>query len=132
MKNIFKSIGAVLAGFIAVALLSVATDFVLETFKIFPPTANAGAYTVWMLASALAYRSFYTIVGGYLTASLAPNKPWRHIVVLMALGAIGGVAGAINGWSLGNHWYPVALAVSGPFFVWLGGKLKIINNSKTN
>lgn len=44
--------------------------------------------------------------------------------VLTVLGGIGGVLGAIGGWSLGNHWYPVALAVTGPLFVWLGGKLK--------
>ena len=36
-KEIFKSIGAVLAGFITVFVLSVATDFVLETMGVFPP-----------------------------------------------------------------------------------------------
>ncbi|MFA6364950.1 MAG: hypothetical protein WCW78_00925 [Candidatus Paceibacterota bacterium] len=126
-KTIFKSTGAVVAGFFTVAILSIATDFVLESLGILPPQTNPGAYVTWMLAFALFYRSIYTIVGGYVTAKVAPQNPMRHIYVLMILGGLGGVAGAINGWNLGNHWYPVSLAITGPLFVWLGGKLKICN-----
>jgi MFS family permease len=122
-KNIFKSVGAVLAGFVAVAILSVATDFVFETLGIFPDAANPELYASWMLGIALVYRSIFTVVGGYLTAKFAPQNPMHHIYVLMVLGLIGGVAGAVSGWHLGNHWYPVLLAVTGPLFVWLGGKL---------
>ncbi|MCL5775092.1 MAG: hypothetical protein M1333_02675 [Patescibacteria group bacterium] len=119
-----KSIWAVVAGFLAVVVLSVVTDTLLEKFGVFPPVTNPGAYVTWMLALALVYRSLYTILGGYVTAALAPMNPMKHIYVSMVLGAIGGVGGAVAGWHLGNHWYPVALAVSGPVFVWVGGKLK--------
>lgn len=36
-KNSFKSIGAILAGFVAVAVLSIVTDSVLESAGIFLP-----------------------------------------------------------------------------------------------
>jgi hypothetical protein len=121
MKHIFKSIGAVLAGFVSVAVLSIATDVVLESLTIFPPQTKPEEYTTWMLAMALAYRSVYTVIGGYVTAKLAPSHYKKHVVALMILGGIGGVLGAVTGWDLGNHWYPVALAATGPLLVWLGG-----------
>ena len=36
-RTIFRSIGAILAGMATGAILSIATDFVLETLGIFPP-----------------------------------------------------------------------------------------------
>jgi MFS family permease len=122
MKKL-KSIGAVLGGFVVVAILSVVTDAILERVGIFPPQTTPEAYAQWMLAVALAYRSVFTILGGYLTARWAPSNPGKHVFVLMILGLIGGVLGAAANWNLGNHWYPVALAVTGPLFVLLGGKL---------
>ena len=120
-----KSIGAILAGFMTVAILSVGTDIVLETLGIFPPVSERGLFITWVLVIALAYRSIDTVIGGYITARLAPNHPMRHVVILMALGAAGGVAGIIAGWSLSPHWYPILLAITGPLFVWLGGKLAL-------
>lgn len=122
-KTTFKSVGAVIAGFIVVAVLSVVTDFVLEILAVFPDSTHPELYTQWMLGVAFFYRSIFTIVGGYLTARLAPHNPLHHVYALMALGLCGGVAGAIGGWSYGNHWYPVALAITGPLLVWIGGEL---------
>ncbi len=120
-KNTFKSIGAVIAGFSSVAVLSIATDFIMGTLGIFPKS-DFGVYTQWMLVIALLYRSLFTIIGGYITARLAPTNPMHHVYVLMVFGLLGGVAGAIGGWGYGNHWYPILLAITGPFFVWIGGK----------
>ena len=124
-KNLFKSFVAIILGFFVVAILSIVTDSILEKLKVFPPQSNPEAYVTWMLALTLFYRSIYTIIGGYITAKLSPNHPMRHVIILMIIGGIGGVAGAINGWNLGNHWYPVSLAITGPIFVWIGGKLNI-------
>lgn len=127
-KNMFKSASAVLAGFVEVALLSVGMDFILETSKIFPGSSHPELYASWMLGVALLYRSAFTILGGYITSRLAPQNHMRHVYVLMVLGLVGGVAGAVNGWGYGNHWYPVMLAVTGPLFVWFGGHLNKPNN----
>lgn len=117
-----RSFVSVIVGFVTVAILSIATDRVLEAVGVFPSSSNVSAYTTWMLVFALFYRSIYTIIGGYVTAKLAPRKIMEHVYALMVLGGIGGVAGAISGWSLGNHWYPVLLALTGPLFVFVGGR----------
>lgn len=114
-----------LAGFITVAVLSVATDFILEALGVFPPPSDQGLFITWMLALALAYRSLYAVVGGYVTAWLAPNNPAKHVIALAVLGFIGGAAGVAAGWNLSDHWYPIAIALTGPAFVWFGGRLKI-------
>jgi hypothetical protein len=75
---------------------------------------------------ALSYRILYTVVGGYLTASLAPHSPMRHVFVVGALGSIVGTAGAVAAIrmaDLGPTWYPIALAITGFPCVWLGGVL---------
>ncbi len=122
--NIIKSIWSVLAGFLTVVVLSIATDKALEASGIFPPPSDAGLFVTWILVVAFVYRSMYTIAGGYVTARLAPNRPGKHVAVLGILGTIGGIAGVVAGWNLSAHWYPIALAVTAYFFVWLGGKLR--------
>ena len=96
MKTL-KSIGAVFAGFVTVEILSTGTDFILEKFGIFPPASDPGLYITWMLIVALAYRSLYTIAGGYVTARLAPDKVMRHVIILACIGLLGGTAGVIIG-----------------------------------
>ncbi len=113
-KNILKSIWSILAGFLAVIILSIVSDMVIGHFMGTPP-----------LVIAFIYRSLYTILGGYITASLAPTRPMKHIIIAMIIGGILGVLGAIGNWKLGTHWYPVAIAMTGPIFVFLGGELKI-------
>jgi hypothetical protein len=75
---------------------------------------------------ALSYRILYTVLGGYITASLAPHSPMRHVFVGGILGTVIASAGAIAAISmadLGPNWYPIALAVTGFPCVWLGGVL---------
>ena len=62
---------------------------------------------------------------GYVTASLAPHRPMRHVIVVGVIGTIAGTAGLVATWNLGfgPRWYPLALAISGFPCVWLGGAL---------
>lgn len=122
--NILKSIGAVLAGFITVVVLSIATDLLLETIGVFPPATEPAAYVTWMLALALVYRTVYTVAGGYVTARLAPNKPMKHAIILGLIGIVAGTAGLIATWGLTTeYWYPIALVVLALPSTWLGGKI---------
>lgn len=121
--KILKSIGAVVAGFLTVVFLSVGTDAVLERTGFFPPTTEPEAYTQWMLFVALVYRTVFTVLGGFVTAKLAPSKPMKHVMVLAVLGTVAGIGGVFAGWQYGNHWYPIALAVSAFPAIWYGGKL---------
>lgn len=133
-KDTLKSIGAVLAGFITVAVLSVVTDTVLETTGIFPSfSAQQKDHSLlvwWMLLLALIYRSIYTVVGGYITAMLAPNnKSMRLAVILGIFGTIAATIGVIVGWDLSDHWYPIALAITAFPLIWLGAKLRIASTT---
>lgn len=114
----------VLAGFLTVFVLSVGTDALLEAVGLFPPQ-SAGEYGTGYLAIALAYRTIYTILGGYVTAWLATTEPMKRVWALAIFGQIGGILGVVGGWNLSAHWYPIALAVLAIPSVWLGGWLRM-------
>jgi hypothetical protein len=120
IKNIFKSIGAVIAGFIAILVLSVGTDTVLEQIGVFPRQA---LFDTGLLLIALAYRSVYSVIGCYLTAKLAPDRPMRHALALGSLGVAVSAAGTIAARDLGPLWYGVALVVIALPLAWLSGRL---------
>ena len=116
---------AVFVGFLSVAVLSLATDQILHVLEVYPPWGQP-MWDPGLNLLALSYRIVYTILGGYITASLAPHSPMRHVLVVGILGLIAGSAGAIVAISvadLGPNWYPIALALTGFPCVWLGGVL---------
>jgi hypothetical protein len=122
--NYFKSIRAIVAGFITVVVLSVGTDFFLEALGIFPPI-DTGLFIPWMLVLAFVYRSIYAVAGGYVTAAAAPHRAMVHVIILGIIGTIAGAIGVIVGWNRSSHWYPIALAATALPWTWFGGKLKI-------
>jgi hypothetical protein len=119
-----RSIVAVFAGFVAVVVLSLATDQVLHVLDVYPPWGEP-MYDTGLNALALTYRIIYTLLGGFVTARLAPRAPMRHVMVLALIGLAAGTAGAIVAITqadLGPSWYPIALAVTAYPVTWLGGK----------
>lgn len=122
MNKALKNVGAVVAGFLVVVVLSVVTDAILEALGVFP----GGTLGTGLLALAFLYRSLYTVLGGYVTACLSPLPSRKNnVIALGILGTLGGIMGVVAGWNLSEHWYPIALAVTAFPFVWLGGKLKM-------
>lgn len=126
-KNTLKSIGAVLAGFVAVVVLSLGTDMVLHTTGVFPPWGQPMSDALFLLATV--YRTIYCIAGCYIAARLAPDRPMAHALVLGVVGLVISTAGAVATWNkgpaFGPHWYPVALIVTAIPCAWLGGRLRI-------
>jgi hypothetical protein len=129
-KEILKSIGAILAGFVTVFVLSVVTDFVLESLGVFPPQNEPTSYAWWMLPLALIYRSIYSVAGFYLAAILAPSRPMRHAIILGCIGVLFAALGAIANWDKSANWYPVALVLVTLPCAWLGGRLVEIRKNK--
>jgi hypothetical protein len=125
-RRLGRSVVAVLVGFATVVVLSTATDAVLHALKVYPPPEQ-GMHDPLLALLALAYRSVFTVAGGWITARLAPGAPLRHAFVLGVLGLVAGTAGVIATWNmnLGPHWYPIALAVTGLPLCWLGGWLAL-------
>ncbi len=120
-RSILRSVGAIVAGFAAVVVLSIATDAVLHAVGVFPPVGQP--MTAGLYALALAYRTLFTVAGGYITARLAPRRPLAHAVVLGVIGIVAGTAGAVAMWELGDQWYPIALVLLALPSTWLGGWL---------
>ena len=123
MKNeTLKSIGALIAGFAALVILSMATDMILETagiMKIDPFIDNPD----WLILIIIMYRTAYSIFGCYLAARMAPNKPMRHALILGIIGVVLTTIGTIVMWDVPPHWYPISLAVLTMPAAWAGGRL---------
>jgi hypothetical protein len=123
-RRLGRSVAAVFLGFITVVVLSLGTDQVLHVLQVYPPWGQPMFDPVLNLL-ALSYRIVYTIVGGYITARLAPQNPMRHALALGVIGTVVGTAGAIATipMHLGPSWYPIALVVTALPCAWLGGAL---------
>lgn len=120
-----RSIGALAAGFVAVLILSLGTDIVLHALKIFPPLGQAMSNQQFVLATI--YRIVYAILGSYITARLAPDRPMGHAMVGGFIGLVLSIVGAAATWKhpeLGPHWYPLALVVTALPCAWVGGKIR--------
>ncbi|MGC2185424.1 MAG: hypothetical protein WA637_19310 [Terriglobales bacterium] len=128
-RSIGRSIGALLAGFVVVVILSLGTDMALRGAGIFPQLGRTMSSALFLLATV--YRTAYSIVGSYITARLAPNRPMQHALLGGAIGLMLSVVGAVVTWNkdLGPHWYPLALVVTALPCAWVGGKLRLLQLS---
>ncbi len=135
-RRIGRSIGAVLAGMVVGIILTLATDIVLHAIHVFPPwgASMAGFEGALLLATfegalllATAYRAVYGVMGSYIIARLAPDRPMLHALVGGFIGLAVSIVGAAVTWNkgpaFGPHWYPLALIVLAMPQAWAGGKL---------
>jgi hypothetical protein len=125
-RRILRRFGAVLAGLLAIIILSSATDMVLHATGIFPPSGQPMSDALFLLATA--YRIVYGVAGSYIAAWLAPDRPMQHALALGVVGVGISTAGALVTWNagpaFGPKWYPLAvIAISLPC-AWVGGRLR--------
>jgi hypothetical protein len=125
-SSVLRSIVAVVAGFLVTAVLSLGTDVVLHATGIYPPWMQPMSDSLFVLATS--YRLVFTVLGGYITARLAPASPVRHSLILGAIGFLAASAGLAATWNagpeLGPRWYPILLVVTAIPCCWLGGKIR--------
>jgi peptidoglycan/LPS O-acetylase OafA/YrhL len=80
------------------------------------------------LVLATAYRIVFGIVGTYVAARLAPDRPMRHAMIAGFVGFVVSIAGAVATWNkgpaFGPHWYPLALIVTALPCAWVGGWMR--------
>jgi drug/metabolite transporter (DMT)-like permease len=127
-----RSAGALLGGFVVVVVLSLGTDLVLHGLKIFPPLGQLMSDKLFLLATI--YRTVYAIVGSYITARLAPDRPMGHAMVGGMIGLALSIVGAAVTWKhteMGPHWYPLALVVTALPCAWVGGKIREMEISRS-
>ena len=125
LRRLLRSIGALLAGFLTIVISHTCTDAVLHATGVFPPLGQPMSDALFLLATA--YRAVFSVVGCYVTARLAPDRPMRHALALGVVGFVLSIAGAVATWNsgpaFGPRWYPLALVVTAIPCAWLGGKL---------
>jgi hypothetical protein len=123
-----RSVGAVVAGIVVGVVLTLITDLVLHAVGVFPPWGQPVSDGPLVLATA--YRIVFGVVGSYVTARLAPDRPMLHAMIGGVLGFVVSIAGAVATWNrgpaFGPHWYPVALIVIALPCAWLGGKIRVM------
>ena len=116
-----RHVGAVLAGLLAIFAITIVTDIVMHATGIFPPWGQPMSSALFLVA--LAYRIVYGVLGCYIAARLAPDRPMRHAMALGVVGVVLSTAGAVAMWEAGPAWYSLAvIAISLPC-AWVGGKL---------
>lgn len=125
-----RSVWAIVAGFLVVVVLSIGTDMAMHAARIYPALGQRMSDGLFVLATA--YRTLYGILGSYVTARLAPNKPMKHAMMGAAIGTAIGTAGAIATWNkdLGPHWYPIALILTAFPTAWIGAKIWLAQIAK--
>jgi hypothetical protein len=119
-----RSVGSVIAGLIAVFILSLGTDQVLHVAGVFPPWGERMSDALFLLATA--YRTIYNVAGGYITARLAPDRPMAHALALGLVGLVLSLIGltvSLAHPELGPLWYSVVIAAEAVPCPWLGGRL---------
>ena len=120
-----RSARAVVAGLLTVILLSSLVDVVLHATSVFPPWGEVMSDALFVLATS--YRLPIAVLGGYVTARLAPRGPVRHALVLggigFALSLAGTLATAGRGPEFGPLWYPLLLVATSVPCAWLGAKI---------
>ena len=118
--------GAVLAGVIAVVVLSVGTDAVLFAAGVYPPRERRMSDGLFLVATA--YRMAYAVAGSFVAARLAPDRPMTHALWVGGMGLAAGLAGAVVARTaeadLGPMWYSVAVLAMAMPCAWAGGRLE--------
>jgi len=121
-----RSIGAVLAGVLAIILLSIGTDMALHATGIYPPWGQRMADSLFLLATA--YRILFAVTGSYIAARLAPDRPMRHALMIGVVGLVLSLVGAVatrnEGPEFGPKWYSLAIIVIAMPCAWAGGRLR--------
>lgn len=120
-----RSFIAVFLGIFTVFVLSLGVDQILHMLGVYPPWGQP-MYAFSLNLLALAYRLPFNILGGYVTARLAPHSRLKHAMIYGWIGvgfSAFGTAGALVVGGMGPLWYPVLLTLSALPCAWIGGKL---------
>ena len=119
-----RSVVAIVVGFLLIGALAMGTDMLV--MQAFPSAFNEAGRTsdMSLLMLMAAYVAVYAILGCYVTARLAPNRPMRHALILGALGLIMNIAATISLWDTAPAWYHILNLLLVMPYAWIGGRIR--------
>jgi hypothetical protein len=116
-----RSAGALLAGFVSMALLvGVSVPLALALTGRFGPQPNAP-----YLAANIGFSLLAAIVGGFVCGWIAGRAPLAHSLALAAIVLVLGAVSALQSAPTQPAWYPWTIAVAGAVGVLAGGLLRV-------
>lgn len=118
-----RSVGAVVVGFLFIAVLSFGSDIMLRVTFPDDVAVPVRIASVRVLSLSLISAAVYATVGCYLTARLAPSRPMWHALLLGVLVLVFTVVNATALWTRAAMWYKLASLVLVMPCAWLGGWL---------
>ena len=123
MSPRLRSIGAVVTGFVLIGALSTAVDMWVRAT--WPQAFDASGRTddAKVLLGSLAYVGVIATFGCWLAGRLAPDRPFRHGMILGVAGFVFLTIMSIAMWNTAPAWYHVGAIVLSLVWGYLGGKL---------
>lgn len=121
-RRIGMSVVAVLAGLVAIFVLSLVTDQLFHSLGVYPPWGEPMTEAGHAIL-AFAYRCLYGVAGGYIAGRLAPRAPVAHALVLGGIGVVLSSLGVIAMWDMAPAWFSLGLVVTALPVSWAGGAL---------
>jgi hypothetical protein len=126
-KSIFKSILAIIAGFALGAILSIGTDFLLDKLGIMS-MENFKQNSITIILLVILYRFTFNVIGCYLTAKMAPNKPMTHVIIIGIIGTVLSFLGSFAMWDKAVPFYNITIILIALPSALLGGQLFVKRN----
>ncbi len=121
----WRSIAAVVFGYLITGVLIVITD---QIFALTIPGFKQMAMPPdFYFAISIVTDALYSAAGGWTCAAIANRRVGDHVLALIVLGELVGVASTVALWGTVPHYFSFALLAIYPPAVWLGSKLKKAN-----
>ena len=126
-RRIGRSILAGVAGFFVILVLSLGTDVAFHAADVYPPWGKTMSDALFGLATA--YRIVYGILGCWVAARLAPDRPMTHAIALGVLGVVISLGGLVcarrQGPEFGPLSYSIAIVSISLRCTWIGGRIRL-------
>jgi hypothetical protein len=122
--NALRSVLAIGAGFFTTSILALTGDFALRRLMPSSFASDGGVQASNVLAVTLFYTAIFGVIGGYVAARIAIQRPLLHAAILGGIMLAFSALSAVLLWSTAPPWYHLAtLAMVLPVAL-IGGKIR--------
>jgi hypothetical protein len=125
--KLLRSLGAILAGFVVVALvIGILTPVVIRAFRV----ENFNSFSLPVLVATIGYCVVAAIAGGYLTAWIAGRRELPHAAGLGLLMIAMSVVSMRQHGEVRPGWYETTIAGCGPVAAFFGAAIRRLTKGR--